>query len=133
MGIKAMFTVREEREILAVRLELPVRYEEEDIPNDFPGRNGKSLVMVYDVISAGKGKVRDWPADRGDFDLHMKVTDEGSFYVLGEGDKELFAVKEYYVPDWVPGEYGDYVIMSIAADGSIDLPPMEGFDETEDD
>ena len=110
-------TVRKpvEIEAVAIRVCAAVRYGEEDIPNDFPFRRGD----VWDVtIDFATRKIRDWPDVPAQ--VHMKVCDEGSYYLLGPNDEVLASIEEGYVPNpVVPGKCGDYVEMKIAADGTV--------------
>jgi hypothetical protein len=112
-----------------LRMVLNVRYGDEDMPNDFPFRKGDTWAVEVDIAT---GKIKDWPTGRA-FDLYMKVCDEGRYYLLADGD--VVAEKEGdYVPNsLVPGEYGDYVELTIAADGTITnwpkAPDLSAFDE----
>lgn len=94
-----------------VRLDLPVHYDDEDMPFDFPFRENDKWRIEVD---ADTGRINNWPANRPDFDLYMKVTDGGSYYLVDE-DGEVFAKLENdYVPHYlIPGEYGDYVELKI--------------------
>lgn len=104
-----------EIEIDKIRMCLAVRYGEEDIPNDFPGRDGDMLELVVNLET---GVIDDWPAGRS-FDVYMKVCDQGSYYLM-RGDKEVARLEEEYVPNGVvPGEYGDYVELAIDESGRI--------------
>lgn len=103
-----------EIEIMFVQVSLPVRYEEEDITNDFPLRNGE---MWNATIEIDTGRILEWPQGvKGE--LNMKVTDAG-VYVLLDKDKQEIARREDYVPDIIPGRYGDYVELDINEEGII--------------
>lgn len=103
-----------EVDIASVRIVLPVKYDEDDMPHDFPFRKGD---MWEVTIDADTGKIRDWPGLA--FDLHMKVTDAGSYYVYDRSGVLFASREEDYVPDYIPGSYGDYVELVIAEDGTI--------------
>ncbi len=110
-----------EIEITHIRLELPVRFEEEDMPNDFPLRVKDRWVATIDIAT---GYIEGWPAGReGEF--YMKVCDEGGYTLLArspEGvEREIVAQldKEYVPHGVVPGEYGDYVHLKINGHGFI--------------
>ena len=45
-------------EVTHVRVVLPVRYEEEDIPNDFPLREGDVWTATIELST---GKISEWP------------------------------------------------------------------------
>lgn len=105
-----------EIEIAYVRISVPVRYEEEDIPNDFPLRVGDTWSASVDMDT---GKIHGWPIGKAG-SLEMKVCDEGTYTLYGK-DGNLMATREQdYVPHGVvPGEYGDYIKLEINADGII--------------
>ncbi len=118
-------------EVECIRILAPVRYDEEDIPKDFPFRraanptvkdekhSAKSGYDVWDVVVlVDDGRILDWPAGV-EADLHMKVTDCGSYYLLGEEGRELAAIHEDYVPGCIPGSYGDYIEFKIGGDGTV--------------
>jgi hypothetical protein len=102
-------------DVAAIRIVAAVRYEEEDIPNDFPFRRGD----VWDVtVEADTGRIRGWPEGRTG-DVHMKVADQGSYYLLDKEGKVIASREEDYVPRCIPGEYGDYLIFQIRPDGTV--------------
>lgn len=107
--------IEKEVNIRTIIVSLPVNYEEEDIPNDFPGRCGKNWTAAIDVDT---GRIRSWPFGKSG-DLYMKVTDGGSYKLISD-DGRLIAERNDYVPHGViPGDYGDYVDLKINADGTI--------------
>lgn len=120
-----------------IRLVLPVRYDEEDMPNYMPFRNGNVFDITYDIKS---GDIVDFMKDAIDFkgiiswnnledrvsanmlEDHyifmlddMKVADKGKYYLLDENLNILYSLEEEYVPDShsVHGEYGDYINLHI--------------------
>lgn len=114
--MKTKIKVEQEIEIHAVHVTLPVRYEEEDIPNDFPFRAGD---LWETVIEIDTGKVIGWPVGKSGH-LHMKVCDEGSYWLLRRDGSCVAKITQDYVPHGViPGEYGDYVDLKINAEGII--------------
>ncbi len=115
-----------EIDVKYVRIVAAVRYDEEDIPNDFPGRRGDVWEVTVDIET---GKILDWPGPA--FDVHMKVCDQGSYYLLDAEQKVLAAIEDNYVPnDLVPGSYGDYIEMNIAEDGTVtNWPKLPDVDE----
>ena len=103
-------------QITNLRLAVPVNYDEEDIPNDFPGRTGNRLRMEIDMDS---GIIKDWPQGRAYNIRSMKVRDEGVYYLF-DGDIPLYCRAENYVPDFFPGNhYGDDICFNIDATGKI--------------
>jgi hypothetical protein len=99
-----------------VQINVAVRYDEEDIPNDFPGRERDTLRMTIDINT---GVIRNWPKDHGAFDLYMNVCDQGSYRICDKDDNVIYEVEEDYVPGFVPGKYGDYIDFKIDATGKI--------------
>lgn len=110
-------TVKVEKTInvAAVRVVLPVKYGDEDMPYDFPFRKGEQWEIVIDVDT---GKIRDWPQGLA-YELSMKVTDGGSYYLLDEKGEVVAAREQSYVLGMIPGSYGDYVLLHINPDGTI--------------
>jgi hypothetical protein len=99
----------------AIRCILPVRYGEEDIPNDFPGRKGDVLTLTLDLNT---GRAREWKPEFGESEVQMEVCDEGT-YILLDGQAVVAKIEQNYVPDCVPGEFCDYVAFKIRADGTL--------------
>lgn len=114
--MKAKIPTTIEVNITHVLVNLPVRYDEEDIPNDFPLREGK---MWNAKIEIDTGKIEGWPQGRtGEF--YMKVVDMGSYYLLDENGAPVARIVANYVPHGViPGESGDYVDFKIDGHGVI--------------
>ena len=114
--MKVTVTKPVEIDIAYVRISVAVKYDEEDIPNDFPFRKGDQWDIIVDIET---GKIVDWP-EGVEHDLHMKVTDSGSYWFLDAAKLPVGWIDEDYVPnDVVPGSYGDYIEMQIAGDGTI--------------
>ena len=120
-----------------LKLVLPVRYENEDMPKDMPFRNEDIFEVIYDIktgdilnysnININVDNIVKWNKefDRVSanlledclvFELNdLKVTDEGSYYLLDENLNVLYSIERDYVPDShsVDGEYGDYINLHI--------------------
>ena len=105
-----------EIDIKYVRIVVPVRYEEEDIPNDFPLRAGEQWAATVEIDT---GNIVGWPeGKRGD--MYMKVVDCGSYYLQDKNGIDVALMENEYVPHGVvPGEYGDYIHLNIDPDGRI--------------
>lgn len=119
-----------EKDIKSVIIDIPVRYGEEDIPNDFPHREGDRWKATIDVET---GQIQDWPQGKtGSFD--MKVYDEGTYTLIDQEGNEVAKIDEDYVPNGlVPGSYGDYVEMEINKDGIVtNWPTHPSFHEFDD-
>ncbi len=109
-------TVMRTTEIEATHLllDLPVYYGDEDMPMDFPLRVGDRWVAKINLDTL---QVEGWPVGRaGSFS--MKVTDGGAYQLLN-GHESLAVISHDYVPAFIPGDYGDYVDLSIGADGKV--------------
>ena len=105
-----------EIEVNSIALQLPVRYDDEDMPYEFPFRDGD---MWNAEIMIDSGQIKNWP-EGTEFDLYMKVTDSGSYILRDSKGEEVSAIRQDYVPHGVvPGEYGDYVSIKIQGDGVI--------------
>lgn len=115
--MKATRLVEEVVDVKTVELSVAVRYDEEDMPNDFPGRTGDVWNVTIDIDA---GKILNWEEHGIEHELHMKVCDQGT-YTLKDGlARVLSKIEEDYVPNsLIPGSYGDYIEMKIAADGTI--------------
>lgn len=103
-----------EVDVKYVRIQAAVRYDEEDMPNDFPHRKGD----VWDVtVEVDTGKILDWPEGYA-ASLHMKICDQGTYSLLAPDKSVISTIEEDYVPnECVPGSHGDYIEMNISADG----------------
>lgn len=112
--MKLNVTVPTELEVDAIRCAVAVRYDEEDIPNDFPFRTGDMWDVTLDLNTR---KIRDWPSRAGK--VHMKICDEGSYYLMA-GGKVVASRENDYVPGCIPGSYGDYIEFDIREDGTLE-------------
>lgn len=93
---------------------LPVRYKEEDIPNDFPLRNGDEWEATIEIET---GKIRGWPQGKTG-KMFMKVCDGGIYTIRDDKDNEIVKTNEY-VPSFIPNDCGDYVDFEINENGII--------------
>lgn len=103
-----------EIEAAAISIFVPVRYGDEDIPYDAPGRNDDDWRAIVDIDT---GKIRDWPG--GALDMHMKVVDCGEYILLDRDGRNAAEVLNDYVPKCVPNDYGDCLTLQIAEDGTV--------------
>ncbi len=113
--MKTTITAPKEIELTTIRIQVDVRYEEEDIPNDFPMRRGDLWDATVEIDT---GKIQDWPQGKSGY-LYMKVSDCGQ-YNLYDSNGTMVAEISGYVPHGiVPGEYGDYIDLKIDDAGVI--------------
>jgi hypothetical protein len=114
--MKAKIKIEQEIEITKVRVVLPVRYDEEDIPNTFPLRKGDKWEATIDIDT---GRILDWPLGQSG-EMYMNVCDEGCYYLIGADGQEIAVLEQEYVPHGlIPGEWGEYVHFKIDANGVI--------------
>lgn len=114
--MKLQIPTTKEVNITRVRLALPVRYDDEDIPYDFPLRDGEMWTADVDIDT---GKIHGWPKGQVGHIRNMKVCDGGVYVLYDDAGNEV-ARREDYVPHGlVPGEYGDYVSLKIDETGTI--------------
>lgn len=110
-----------EIEIATVKLKLPVRYEEEEIPNDFPFREGD---LWEAEINVDTGKILNWPQGKP-ADMFLTVKDTGYYELFDPAGRSLAKIDDNYVPHGlIPGEYGDVVLFTIDATGTITNWPI---------
>lgn len=115
--MKTTITIEKEVDIKRIHMDLAVRYEEEDMPNDYPFRHGDMWSIDVDIDS---GQIKDWPAGVPARQLYMKVTDNGAYFLYDDEGKGLASIENDYVPHGVvPGEFGDYIEFDIDATGVI--------------
>lgn len=110
--------IDKEFDIAFVGVNVPVRYDEEDMPNDYPFRLGKTWDVL---INADTGQIQGWPESyKEPLDLHMKVVDGGTYTLLNKDRQIIASVDQDYVPHGViPGSYGDYIEFRIDGKGKI--------------
>ena len=113
--MKAKLPFIKEVNITHVIVELPVRYEEEDITNDFPLRRGD---MWAAKIEMDTGQIECWPVGKSGR-LNMKVCDEGIYQLIDENGMQLAKIQDYVPHGVIPGRYGDYVDLHINDQGII--------------
>lgn len=125
------------KNIKYIRLVLPVRYKDDDMPLNMPFRNGNVFDITYDTKSGiilnfdkeivNINHIINWNIAKKRIDKYklqnenifildeMKVTDEGKYYLLDKNLNILYSLEEEYVPDShsIDGEYGDYVNLHI--------------------
>lgn len=130
MKIEVM--VKKNVDIQKVLIDIPVRYDDEDIPYDFPLRAENTWSALIFIES---GKIEGWPGGEGR--LAMKVTDEGSYHLIDIDGETVSSIENNYIPnELIPGEYGDYIDLKINADGVITnwpkIPDVSEFFKSED-
>jgi len=108
-----------EIDIKYLKVILPIRYEEEDIPNDFPLRIGDTWTAE---INMDTGIIKNWPIGKHGKIDYMKVCDEGTYILIDEHGGIVKEIRRDYVPNKLlpPNDgYGDYVTLDIDVNGKI--------------
>ena len=108
-------------EVKKLRVNVAVRYDEEDMPNDYPFRCGSNWDVLIDVDS---GQIQDWPEGVEPLSFDMKVCDCGNYTLLDADGNSVMSIDQSYVPNkLVPGEWGDYIALKINEVGMIENWP----------
>ena len=113
--MKLTIKVKKEIEIKYVKLSVGVRHDNEDMPYKFPFRKADRWCPTIDI---DKGQIIDWELGVS-IDLHMKVCDDGFYYLMDENKKVVFSIDDYVPNKLIPGSYGDYIEMKIDESGII--------------
>lgn len=93
-----------------------------------PKRNGALWEPVIDLHA---GVILGWPSGTV-ADIHYKVCDAGEYWFLNSAAERIAKYKNYYVPDFLPGDhYGDYIIMKVDGEGKIQNWDTNQIDDTE--
>lgn len=116
--MKANIKITKEVDLKIVRIVLPVRYEDEQIPYDFPCRIGDVWKANIEIDT---GKIVEWEQGKTG-DMKLKVVDEGSYTLIDSDNNDVLSIKEGYVPNQLlppTNGYGDYVHFIIDENGFI--------------
>lgn len=120
--------------------ECGVRYWEDATVNGVEDTEGKLIPCRADddwapIIDLETGKIEDWPQGTV-ASIHYKVCDDGGYALLDANKKQVAAIDGYVIDMMCPegNGFGDYVIMHVGADGTIenwkvDLTPFEKDEE----
>lgn len=115
--MKAKIKIEKEVDIIVVSLNVNVRYEDDDIPYDFPGREGDQWRVK---IGIDTGIIENWPIGFAYNIESMKVCDEGTYELIDSDGNIVASIDNNYVPNrLIPGEDGDYIEMDIDENGKI--------------
>lgn len=114
MKFKITQKVTEEIDIKFVKMELPMRYGDKDVPFDFPRRKDDIVILLVDIET---GEIKDFPKDY-EGSCATKICDEGRYWLL---DKDYNVLLKLDDGDYVPNNlipptdgYGDYVDLQIS-------------------
>ena len=96
MKFKIKQLVEKEVDVKYVRIVWEERYDDENIPYDFPCRNGDMVEMLIDIDT---GKIIDFPDDWYG-DCSTKLCDDGRYYLLNEKMEVVLKLDDGdYVPN----------------------------------
>lgn len=122
--MKVTIKVEKEVDIIYCQLKVAPRYWEDATVNQTEDVDG-NLVPCREgdlwcpLINIETGQIVNWK-EGVTADIHYKVCDEGSYYLQDEEFNTLLSIEDEYVPNsLIPGEYGDYIIMTVNGDGLI--------------
>ena len=119
--MKVTIKVEKEVEVKYLRVTLPVRYEKEDMPSDFPMRHGD---IWQALINIDTGHISCWSqGQEGKF--YMKVCDSGTYELFDLEMNSIIEIQDYVPNGLIPGKYGDYVDIKIDKEGFITNWPKE--------
>ena len=99
-----------------VSVEVPVNYDDEDMPYNAPGRTGNTWRAVIDL---DRHAIENWPPGVT-LSFTMKVK-HGGIYKLFDKHMDLITElnREYVPNELLPGSYGDYLELVIDKNGTI--------------
>ena len=138
--MKATITIKKEVEVKTCLVEARVRYWEDGTVNGVDDENGNLIPCRFGdkwcpEIDIDNGKILNW-TQGVKAEVHYKVCDAGSYHLKDENGNIILSIENDYVPNrLIPGDYGDYIIMDIAEDGTITNwnknPSIEDFNRDE--
>jgi len=115
--MKTKIKIEKEVDITVVSLSVNIRYDDEHIPYDFPGRKGNTWEAR---IGIDTGVIEGWAIGLSHMIADMKVCDEGTYKLIDSEGNIVAAIENDYVPNrLIPGSYGDYIDMDIDENGKI--------------
>ena len=125
-----------ETEVKFLKIDIPVRYEDDDIPFGFPfmikqddldKEKCERWIHYGDhdrwiaTVDLDSHKLIGWPeGKKGEF--YTKVCDEGFYYLLDAEGNVIISIEQSYVPNkLIPPDdgYGDYINIEIDETGVI--------------
>lgn len=122
--------VEKEIDIKTVLVEAGVRYWEDATVNGVEDTEGNLIPLRKGnlwcpEIDIDNGTILNWPVGTK-ADIHYKVCDAGSYHLKDVKGNIVLSIENNYVPNnLIPGEYGDYIIMTVDENGKIAEWPEE--------
>lgn len=134
--MKTTIKIEKEVELKFLRVVARARYYEDATVNGVEDINGDLIpckVGEYwcPIIDIENGVIKNWKQGVK-AEVHYKVFNDGSYYLLDIECNTILSIETDYVPDIMcPGESnnGDYIIMNIDENGKINnwKPTLQGF------
>lgn len=94
--------------------------DSDNIPEDYPFLKDGRLDLYIDIDTK---QILNTPKQEnlelGGLNLFEKVVDTGSYYLLDEHKNTIASIREDYVPNCIPNEYGDYVDLEVNENGIV--------------
>jgi hypothetical protein len=122
--MKARIKIEKEVDIKYCQVKAEVRYWEDSEVNGVEDENGNLMPcrvgnLWCPLIDIDNGVIINWEEGK-EAKVHYKVCDAGSYYLQDEQGETVLSIEDDYVPNsLIPGEYGDYIVMTINKDGVI--------------
>ena len=125
--MKATIMIEKKVNVKTLKVSAHARYWEDSIINgecapedgkDFPCKDGDNWCPIIDIDT---GIITNWTKGVT-AEIHFKVCDCGSYYLIDDNGDTVLSIKDDYVPRIMcPKEngYGDYIIMDIDENGQI--------------
>ena len=99
--------------------EINGKTDDENTPNmPFTEQNEDGEWRWRIKIDVNNGRIEGWPAGNT-ANVHYKVCDEGNYRLTDVNGDTVMECENEYVPECI-GEYGDYIVMDIDANGYIE-------------
>lgn len=125
--MKIFINTRKKVEAKVLSVEAGVRYWEDATVNGTEDTDGKLIPcragdLWKPEIDIDKGVILNWEQGKT-AQIHYKVCDSGCYYIKDDAGNLLLKIEDNYVPAIMCPEgngYGDYIIMNVLADGSIE-------------
>jgi hypothetical protein len=109
-------TIKKEFNAEYIDIDIAVRYDEEDMPNDAPLRDGNSWKAVINLTNKC---ICNWPKGKTLSFHDMKICDEGIYILRDIENNEITRITGYVPNALLPGDYGDYLSLDIDENGFI--------------
>lgn len=105
-------------------VEIDISYVDISFPVDDDDIEEDNLTVLIDPatpytlsfrVDINTGKIQDFRGNPDEsYEIYVKVVDQGSYSLIGPTGSVVAEIEDNYVPHGVvPGEYGDYVRLSI--------------------